>query len=430
MKTPLNAVIKGVAAAALILSFTSGCSPARQVHRHASRTLQGPAFQAQLTGLLLLDLQAGDTLYAHNPLKPFTPASNVKLLTLYAALKTLPERLPALAYTMAGDTLVAWGTANPAALHPDLADSTAFHFMQGFPRVALVNTHLEDPAWGPGWSWDDFDQYYTPTRSAFPAYGNLLRVIRGDDSLRVWPMAFRDSIFPEAGRYARTPEHNRFFLDPQPGDTLEVPLVTDPQRERQLWSQALGKPVLPYPARPGGNLKVLDGPQADSVYRRMMQTSDNFLAEQLMLMVSATLGDTLGFGRARDYVLDTYLADLPQRPKWVDGSGLSRYNLICPGSVVHLLRKLHREIPPERLLPLLAQGGANGTLKDWYRSPEGPYLFGKTGSLSNNHNLSGYLRTRSGKWVVFAFMNNHYLDSGTAVKARMEALLTWVREHY
>ncbi len=149
-----------------------------------------------------------------------------------------------------------------------------------------------------------------------------------------------------------------------------------------------------------------------------------------MLMVSGTRSDTLSFETARNFVLGEQLAGLPQRPRWVDGSGLSRYNLFTPESLVFLLRKLHREFPESRLFPLLAQGGRDGTLKDLYSSEESPYIFGKTGSLSNNHNLSGYLRTRSGKTVIFSFMNNHYTDPTSSVKSRMQRILDWVRDNY
>ena len=92
--------------------------------------------------------------------------------------------------------------------------------------------------------------------------------------------------------------------------------------------------------------------------------------------------------------------------------------------------KLYREVPEERLFALLAQGGGTGTLKDWYQDPEGPYLFGKTGSLSNNHNLCGYLKTRSGKVLAFSFMNNHFRKPPRIVKSRMQRILNWVRDHY
>ena len=149
-----------------------------------------------------------------------------------------------------------------------------------------------------------------------------------------------------------------------------------------------------------------------------------------MLLVSSTLGDTLSFERARDHVLKQWLTGLPQPPRWVDGSGLSRYNQLSPASVVYLLQKMQAEIPEARLFALMAQGGRPGTLRTWSRDPMGPYLFGKTGSMGGVQNLSGYLKTRSGKTVVFSFMNNHFTGPGRLVRARMERILEWVREHY
>ncbi len=123
----------------------------------------------------------------------------------------------------------------------------------------------------------------------------------------------------------------------------------------------------------------------------MMEVSDNFLAEQLLFLASSTLSDTLNSEKARQFVLKNHLSDLKQPPRWVDGSGLSRYNLFTPESIVHVLHKLYLEIPRERLLQFFPTGGVSGTLEDWYSGDPEPYLYAKTGSLSNNHCLSGYL---------------------------------------
>lgn len=419
-----------LAASLLLAGLTfAGCSSAGRIGRQLDKTWESPGMDRQFTGLLIVDAERGDTLYARNAKKAFTPASTLKLFTLYAALKTLPDRIPALQYSYQGDTLVVKGTGDPSALHHDLQDSTAYHFMKRAVHLAMANTHMESKAYGPGWAWDDFDRYYMPMRSAFPIYGNTLRMVATGDSLRAVPASLKDSVVRGASPLRRALESNQFYRRPADGDTLDIPLFTNPKRERQFWSGALGRAVS-QAGTPESDYEILYGIPADSLYKRMMKESDNFVAEQLMLLVSGTLGQLLDFERARDYALDSLLKDIPQKPRWVDGSGLSRYNLVSPESLVYLLGKLYREVPRDRLYGILASGGGRGTLEK--RFDEGPqaYLFGKTGSLSNNHNLCGYLITRSGKTVLFAFMNNHYQQPGSQVRFRMDRLLKWVRDAY
>ena len=78
---------------------------------------------------------------------------------------------------------------------------------------------------------------------------------------------------------------------------------------------------------------------------------------------------------------------------------------------------------------IFSTGGVSGTIKNWYAA-EQPYVFAKTGTLKHNHSLSGYLKTNSGKTLIFSFMNNHYPFSSTQVKTEMQSLLEDIRENY
>jgi D-alanyl-D-alanine carboxypeptidase/D-alanyl-D-alanine-endopeptidase (penicillin-binding protein 4) len=175
--------------------------------------------------------------------------------------------------------------------------------------------------------------------------------------------------------------------------------------------------------------KTLYSIPVDSLYKEMMQESDNFIAEQLLLTCANVLSDSLKPEIAITYMKKNYLSDLPDEPVWVDGSGLSRYNLFTPRSIVKLWEKIYVRVPRERLFPLLAIGGKTGTVKRWYKN-EPPYLYGKTGTLSNNHSLSGYLVTKKGRTLIFSFMSNNYPGSVSTVRPEMEKILNELYLYY
>jgi D-alanyl-D-alanine carboxypeptidase/D-alanyl-D-alanine-endopeptidase (penicillin-binding protein 4) len=159
----------------------------------------------------------------------------------------------------------------------------------------------------------------------------------------------------------------------------------------------------------------------------MMHVSDNFFAEQSLLMVS---NEKLGYMKDADIIdtlLKTDLAGLPQRPKWVDGCGLSRYNLFTPQDFVYILNKMRTEFGLERLKNILPTGG-EGTLGNYYKQMKGN-IFAKTGTLSNNCALSGFLITKKGKLFIFSILANNYITGATPVRRAVEHYLTWIRDH-
>lgn len=414
----------------LITSLLTSCASSRykKLQKNVQSILEAREFENHFTGLLIYDPEKRDTLFNQNGDKYFTPASNVKIFTLYAGLRLLPDRLPALRYLRQNDTLFIEGTGDPSLLHPYFQDSTVIKFIRQAGKVRLNLNNFYDTHWGPGWAWEDFDSQFSPERSPFPIYGNVVQLSNSGSGL-VNPAYFRDKIHYLRYTSLREREANVFYLDPDSRDTVLVPFKIDSTLTRQLLENASGSKIGLVESLPPGEKEILWGMPADSIYQEMMHESDNFLAEQILLMASAVLGDTLNTSVVREMVLDSLLPDMKQPPRWVDGSGLSRYNLFSPESMVSVLVELYGSLPESRLFRLFPAGGVSGTLQDWYPGNTAPYIFAKTGSLGNNHCLSGYLRCASGKILVFSFMNNHYIQPTSAVKERIQRLLEWVRDN-
>jgi len=129
-----------------------------------------------------------------------------------------------------------------------------------------------------------------------------------------------------------------------------------------------------------------------------------------------------------DTLLKSDLKDLPDKPRWVDGSGLSRYNLFSPDDFVWLLQKMKSEFGMDRLKHILATGGT-GTLSNFFKEERG-VLFAKTGTLSGQVALSGFLYTKKNKLFVFSILVNNHNGSATAVRKSTEAFLKSIREQY
>lgn len=407
-----------------------GCaSGKKKMRKYVEKSLASAFYKHRFTGFMVFDPHSKDTIYSYNSAKYFTPASNTKIFTLYACLQILPERVPALKYVQKNDTLFIEGTGDPSFLHPYFKDSTALKFLSDYQNIALSLKNFQDDKFAPGWSWGDYQYYYQPERSAMPLYGNVV-TLYNSDSLVVEPSYFTDSVISLKFSKNREVEKNIFYYADSRRDTVEIPYRTDSTLTRNLLELELGQKISSAKYMPVGEKKVVYGIASDSLYKRMMVESDNFLSEQLLLLAAATLSDTLNSEKARAYVLKNHLAELKQRPRWVDGSGLSRYNLFTPESMIAVLFKLYTEIPRERLFDLFPKGGVSGTLENWYEGKAAPYIYAKSGSLGNNYCLSGYLLTKSGKTLIFSFMNNHFLEPSSEVKKGMERIFEEIRDNY
>ncbi len=388
-------------------------------------------------GLVLYDPAQRKLMYDHQGDRYFTPASNTKIFTLFASLQLLGDSVPALRYVQRNDSLIFWGTGDPGFLYENTSrENRVYDFLKTTPlNLFFSSSNFQTEYFGPGWSWDDYAESYQVEKTSFPMYGNRVSVRRNGTAFISHPDIFTytisDSVEKVRSMITRGIDSNALTFRPGKANRpteWNIPFHYSDELLVKLLSDTLKKEVQLIRTMLPPDAKTLYSSIPDSLYTVMMQASDNFIAEQLLLLCANVVSDSLKPEIAIRYVKKKFLFDLPDEPVWLDGSGLSRYNLFTPRSLVRLWEKIYALVPRERLFQLLAVGGKSGTLRSCYKGDQTPYIFGKTGFLSNNYTLSGYLITKRGRTLIFSWMNNNFMGSAGEVRARMEIILKRIYE--
>lgn len=395
-------------------------------------------FENSLSGLCVYDVDKSEYVVEYNSDKYFTPASNTKLFTFYSGLLNIGNRIPVLYYTQKEDSLIVWSTGAPTLLYSAFNDSTAFNFLKNTDKnLYFSDSNFLNKRYGLGWAWDDYNDEYSKEFTPLSVYGNALQItLYPNGEWTVNPKQFKDSIqvkgYGNKFRVKRHEKNNTFEMWlTSSKDTLtkEIPFVTSTSLSLKLLSDSLNKSIeLINRNFNEDEISVLYGIESDSIYKVLLQNSDNYLAESVMMMSSFDLGskDSIKTSKQIKSVLENQLSDLTQEPRWVDGSGLSRYNLFTPQSMVEVLLKIRAKALEtdgnmERVFELLPTGGRGTLEKRFADYPE--FVYAKTGTLSNNHNLSGYLVTKSGKLLIFSYMNNHYRYKTSTIQKQTDTIL-------
>ncbi|MGZ4859057.1 MAG: D-alanyl-D-alanine carboxypeptidase/D-alanyl-D-alanine endopeptidase [Candidatus Angelobacter sp.] len=160
--------------------------------------------------------------------------------------------------------------------------------------------------------------------------------------------------------------------------------------------------------------------------RVINKTSENLHAELALRLAGKLRGSGGSFEgglfAVKQFLLQAGLKD--DEFTFLDGSGLSRRDLVTPAAMVQLLIYTARQPWGAAFEESLPVSGVDGSLADRFQNtPAAGLIHAKTGSLSHVNALSGYGQTQSGKRFVFSiFCNNHNLP-GSKVLAAIDAVM-------
>jgi len=428
-------------------------------------------------GILIVDPERGDTLYARNAGKLFMPASNMKLLTTATALTQLgPDYTYRTSFaargsvangTLSGDLLVV-GRGDPsvsdhmlhdamAPLHA-IADSLAargIHHIAG--RLLAAGDAFPGEVLGYGWSYDDFeDSYSAPIDELLFNEGfSELHVRAGDRA--------GDPVTVDVRPARAAPRVRVAAATVTPGDSAALranPLHA--RKDSTTWDvilegtiaardtgvievthhdpdagylaafrEALADRGISVDDQPSDTLAAVDtlatltSPPLREILKALLKPSQNQLAE----MVFRTLAfAATGGGRADSAaaVVRRQVAEwgVPASEAVVrDGSGLSRYDFVTPRTLVRVLDAMRKAPAFGAYYDALPIAGVDGTLRNRMKgTPAEGNVHAKTGSFTAARSLSGYVTTADHHMLLFSFLCNDFTVPIRSVERVQDAI--------
>ncbi len=353
-----------------------------------------------------------------------TPASNVKLLTFLAAIQNF-DSLPSLYFKKKDSIMHFKATGYPLLFHPFYPDpELALFFDQKYYwKYHAPKSRLH--AHGQGWSWDDYRYYYAAENSPFPIYGNTTQVFVTSNRTRMKPDFLEKNITLDTlgPKLYRERSKNSFYLNPQSleqNDTLYHPFITSDSLFIEILNGHTKYPIK-LVQDSISNWNLLYSSQKKLLYKGLLQDSDNGIAEALLTMISQKTFGEMNIQKTIDTLKTKWNSWLPDPIEWVDGSGVSRYNMITPRTLIAVLKKIHHKVGLETIKDYFAKNNTSGTLTDTdYQLTK---VYAKTGTLRHNHNLSGYWISSKGKIYVFSIMVNHFTQPTSEIRKGITQLL-------
>ena len=365
--------------------------PFQNLRADIDAVLQDPLFTTASIGIKVIAVETGAVIYEKNSRQLHHPASTTKLFTAATVLAELGAdyRFETALYTDAivnadvvGNVYLK-GAADPVLRPEDIVKLGEALLQIGvnavYGDIVVDATYLDAVPEGPGWMWDD-------------------------RPLRISALSIRD-------------------LDPEPktgsravacGHLLKNLLIAN--GVRLMGSVVPGE--VPPDAHP---IARHTSPPLADIVKQMNKPSDNWIAELLFKAIGAEVMGEPGTWRKGREAVNEFLAEVMDEPpahRFVDGSGLSRYNLVNAALLTELLRQLYRnfEWMPE-FLASLPIAGVDGTLKNRMQAVSAErVLRAKTGTLSGVSALAGYTVTADNETLAFGILISHYV--GTAAAAR------------
>jgi D-alanyl-D-alanine carboxypeptidase/D-alanyl-D-alanine-endopeptidase (penicillin-binding protein 4) len=432
-----------------------------------------PGVQRGTWGIVVQSLDRNERLFELNPHTLLVPASVAKLASVASAVEavgwdyrfdtTLRTNGNIDNGTLRGDLFIV-GSGDPSTGGRggddvdgwiDALKSAGVRRIEG--RIIGDDDALEEPRPSLAWAWDDLGY---PTGSLFGAlnYGEnktLVRIEPGDTAGQPTALTLDAASQgrPLVNRTVTGPKGSAVLVWPEqrPGETAltiagSVPAGAGPAR---LMVSA-GNPTLWFATVFTNRLRLagieVAGDAADidevqvagpvttlfafrsrplsEIVPPLLKESINLYGEALMRLNAApgslpTNDAALAGFRTRAAAWGI----APDAEQLIDGSGLSRRDVITADALIVILRRMYDRSNTSPWMRALPIAGVDGSLENRMKGTAAERnVRAKTGTMSNIRSLAGYVTTADGEHLAFAIMVNDFEGTGPAAVQAIDAI--------
>ncbi len=398
-------------------------------------------------GILVQNLGSPQTLYSQNATKYFTPASVTKLMTTAAALQALSPnyRIRTSVYGGSNGVVQVVGRGDPSLKNEQLEVLAKQLRQKGIRRVNKLianDGYFKGEDVEPSWMWEDVQFYYgAPVNSLmlnenaavfrlFPQRVGTPLLLKWDNPLDAsgWKVV-NQTVTARKGTKGyigiqRDLKGQILYLkgqlaeDSSP-DVTAIAVFNPIQNFLTHFRQSLGKEGISVAGAyrgtsktSGRELAAVQSPPLSELIAETNINSNNLYAEAL-LKALATKKPLERNETTVDAGLEVMKSTLTgigvdsSTYRLVDGSGLSRKDLVSPQALVQTLQGMAKSPYASVFRASLPVAGKNGTLKNRFKdiAPEG-LVQAKTGTMTGVITLAGYVNAPNYGPVVFSIMVN------------------------
>ena len=421
-------------------------------------------FQSTQISVDVFDLSAKKSLYKKNEKLLLNPASNLKLLTTISALKYLGD-----SYNFTTSVYYTGGIINgtlygslyiKGGCDPDFNTSDLDSLVDAIKNAGIKNisgnlygdiSMTDSLFWGKGWMWDDDPStdapYLTPLNINKNSFGVIVKPSRVNFPPTITPIS-ETSYFNIINNAVTVPadspqtvkidrdwikRKNTILLKGNVRNVVVPDSLTDTLRVNvfkpelyflNLFKEALnndsvgfnGKISFEITPDYGKGIYSFNRPLKD-VIPGINKNSYNLGAEMLLYALAAEYFNTPATAEKGISMEDSLLYAAgcdPSLYRIVDGSGVSRYNLVSTEMIIKILKYIYFNEPEvfKNIYSSLPIAGTDGTLKQRMNgTPAQNNVRAKTGTLSGVTTLSGYLTSNNGDNIVFSIFIENYVGS-------------------